>query len=89
MEFENGVSIGFNLVSKLRSCSVTATDIVGAGFILIIPDAGEKAGRSDRWGRGNSNKGIAVNCVYGIRCLIKHKKKDERHYEFNKLADEV
>ena len=40
--------MGFNLVSKLRSCSVTATDIVGAGFILIIPDAGEKAGRSDR-----------------------------------------
>ena len=33
-------SIAFNLVSKLRSFLVAATDIAGAGFILI-PDAEE------------------------------------------------
>ena len=31
-------SITFNVASKLRSCSVAATDIAGAEFILNIPD---------------------------------------------------
>ena len=31
--------IAFNLVSKFASCPLAATDIVGAGFILTIPDA--------------------------------------------------
>ena len=32
-------SIAFKLVSKFASCPVAATDIAGAGFILIMPDA--------------------------------------------------
>ena len=32
-------SIAFNLVSKFASCPLAATDIVGAGYILTIPDA--------------------------------------------------
>ena len=34
-------SIAFNLVSKLRSCPVAATDIARAGFLCTIPDAKE------------------------------------------------
>ena len=36
-------SIAFYLVSKLRSCPVTATEKAGAGFRLIISDAEEIA----------------------------------------------
>ena len=32
-------SIAVNLVSKLASCPLVATDIVGPGYILTIPDA--------------------------------------------------
>ena len=34
-------SVAFNLVSKLASCLVAATVIVGVEFILNIPDAEE------------------------------------------------
>ena len=36
-------SIAFNLVSKFASCPVAATNIVGAWFMLTIPDAEEVA----------------------------------------------
>ena len=36
-------SIAFNLISKLKSSTVAATCIAGAGFILTIPDTEEIA----------------------------------------------
>ena len=58
-------SIAFNQVLKLASCSVAATDIAGAGFILTIPDAEEIAVIViDERGTGKSDKSMAVSCGY-------------------------
>ena len=81
-------SIAFSLVSKFASCPVAATDIAGAGFILTITWCWSNSCCSDSWGRGKSDKNIAVSCGYRNRFLIIHKRKSKWHYEFNKLEDQ-
>ena len=79
-------SITFNLVSKLTSCPVTATDIAGARFILTILDAEEiavikiveKEVRVTREReREREREKIAVSCGYWICCLIIQRRESE------------
>ena len=54
-------SIALNLVSKLRSCRLAATDIAETGFILTIPDPEENV-IIVTLDREKSDNRIAVNC---------------------------
>ena len=80
-------SIAFNLVSKFASCPAAATDIAGTGVFTYHTWCWWNGCRS--WGRGKSDKNVAVSCGYRNRCLNIQRRKSEWHYESNKLKDQI